>query len=413
MSDPGHVLTERQTRWLTAFLVLGSTAFALVIVSFLASYWTFFADVIFTFFLAWLLAFVLSSPVRWLLRLVPRLPRIVAIVVVYGLLSIVLAALVVYLAQTLINSASDFINNGVPDLQKRLPEILQPWEDRLKALGFGEVNLIDSANAFLNGLKSSLGDLVGPAQQAAFASIGVIGNILIVFFLSLFIVIDSESATNFLLRLVPPRYAEDARLLQHSIARSFGGFLRGQAAIGILYAGVAFIVSLLLHLDYAPITTASSGILMAIPFFGPFVSWVPPVLVAVLTNSNAVLPAVIGMGIGWFVILNLVQPRLMAEAVGIPPIVVFASILIGSKVAGIGGAIFGLPVAAVISSVVMFYLRPIQGEGPVAVRAARRLGRREGRPIRVPREPDPASDASPEDVPLRPREPGPTAPPVG
>lgn len=412
MTDPGNVLSERQTRWLTAFLVLGSTAFALVIVSYLTSYWNFFADVIFTFFLAWLLAFVLSSPVRWLMRLVPHLPRIVAIVVVYTLLTIALIVLVVILAQALFSSVNQFIAN-VPSLRDQLPDILQRWQNTLKGLGLSQVNLLQTANDFLNSLASTAQDLVGPLQQAAVGSIGAIGNVLIVFFLSLFIVIDSESATNFLLRLVPPRYAEDARLLQHSIARSFGGFLRGQAVIGLLYAAVALVVSLLLNLDYAPVTTAASGILMAIPFFGPFVSWIPPVLVAIVTRPDAIVPAVIGMGIGWFVVLNLVQPRLMAEAVGIPPIVVFASILIGSKVAGIGGAIFGLPVAAVISSVVMFYLRPIQGEGPVAVRAARRLGQREGRPIRVPREPDPASDASPEDVPLRPREPGPTAPPVG
>jgi predicted PurR-regulated permease PerM len=109
------------------------------------------------------------------------------------------------------------------------------------------------------------------------------------------------------------------------------------------------------------------------------------------------MAALIGMAIGWFVIMNMVQPRLMAEAVGIPPIVVFASVLIGSKVAGIAGAIFGLPIAAVISAVFMFGLRrSMTDQGSVAVRAARRLEAREGRPVRVPREPDPAADASPE-----------------
>ena len=39
---------------------------------------------------------------------------------------------------------------------------------------------------------------------------------------------------------------------------------------------------------------------MAIPFFGPFVSWAPPVLVAVLVMPDATLPAFIAMGIGWF-----------------------------------------------------------------------------------------------------------------
>ena len=397
MSEPQPpTLSERQQRWLTAFLVLGSAAFALVVLSYLATYWNFFADVILTFFLAWLLAFILSSPVRLLLRAVPRLPRVIAVVVVYAVLTVALLALVVVLAQALFSSLLEFIRN-VPTLREQLPSILQPWADRLAALGFGQVDLVTQANAFLDGLASAAQGLVGPLQAAAVASIGVVGNLLIIFFLSIFIIIDSDGILSFLLRLVPPRYAEEARLLEKSIGRSFGGFLRGQAVIGVLYALVALIFSVACNLPYIPVVVASSGILMAIPFFGPFVAWVPPVLVAFVSVPDATVGALIGMAIGWFVIMNLVQPRLMAEVVGIPPIVVFASVLIGSKVAGVAGAIFGLPIAAVISAVFMFGLqRSMTDQGSVAVRAARRLEAREGRPVRVPREPEPAADASPE-----------------
>jgi predicted PurR-regulated permease PerM len=397
MSEPPPpTLSERQQRWLTAFLVLGSTAFALVILSYLATYWNFFADVILTFFLAWLLAFILSSPVRLLLRAVPRLPRVVAVVAVYAVLSVALLALVVILAQALFSSLLEFIRN-VPSLREQLPAILQPWADRLAALGFGQVDLVAQANSFLDGLASTAQGLVGPLQAAAVASIGVVGNVLIVFFLSVFIVIDSDSILTFLLRLVPPRYADEARLLEGAIGRSFGGFLRGQAIIGFLYGVVAFVVSVVLGLPYVPVITATAAVLMAIPFFGPFVAWLPPILVAVVSAPNATLGALIGMAIGWVVVMNVIQPRVMADAVGIPPIVVFASVLIGSKVAGVPGAIFGLPIAAVLSAVFMFTLRrSLLDQGSVAVRAARRLEAREGRHVRVPREPDPAADASPE-----------------
>ena len=397
MSEPQPpTLSDRQQRWLTSFLVLGTAAFLFVVLSYLATYWNFFADVILTFFLAWLLAFILSSPVRLLLRAVPWLPRVVAVVAVYAVLTVALLALIVVLAQALFSSLLEFIRN-VPSLRDQLPSLLQPWVDRLAGLGLGQVDLVAQANTFLDGLASAAQGLVGPLQAAAVASIGVVGNVLIVFFLSVFMVIDSEAILSFLLRLVPPRYAAEARLLEDAIGRSFGGFLRGQAIIGLLYALVAFVVSVAFNLPYVPVITASAGVLMAIPFFGPFVAWVPPVLVAFVSVPDATVGALVGMGLGWFVVMNLIQPRLMAEAVGIPPIVVFASVLIGSKVAGIAGAIFGLPIAAVISAVFMFGLRrSMMDQGSVAVRAARRLEAREGRHVRVPREPDPAADASPE-----------------
>ena len=121
---------------------------------------------------------------------------------------------------------------------------------------------------------------------------------------------------------------------------------------------------------------------MAIPFFGPFVAWAPPVIVAAVTKPDVLLPALAIMGVGWFVNQNILQPRVLAGAVGLHPVVVLASVLIGMKLFGIPGALFGLPVAAVISSFFFYFLRRTANpdERSVAARAARRLAERDGRP---------------------------------
>ena len=128
---------------------------------------------------------------------------------------------------------------------------------------------------------------------------------------------------------MPPSYAEEARLLQTSVSRSFGGFLRGQALMGVVYFLVALATNLLLGLPLAALTSVAAGLLQMIPFFGPFVAWAPPVIVALVLQPEAVVPAVILMGIGWFVVMNVLQPRIMQGAVGIHPIVVLGSVLIG------------------------------------------------------------------------------------
>jgi hypothetical protein len=67
--------------------------------------------------------------------------------------------------------------------------------------------------------------------------------------------------------------------------------------------------------------------------------------------------------------------------------------MIGSKIAGIPGAIFGIPVAAVIASFFFFYLGHMRVDTQsVTMRAARRVEEREGRPIRVPRLPQAGQD---------------------
>ena len=297
----------------------------------------------------------------------------------------------VLVAQQLSASITTLVNNWPsPD---RLKELLQPWQDRLNDLGLGQIHLADQVTAALNSLRDSASSLVKPLGDIAIASIGVMGNVLIVFFLSLYMAADRERISSFLFRLVPPAYTDEARLLEKSVSRSFGGFLRGQALLGAIYGLISMATSMLLGLPYVPVTAVSSGVLQAIPFFGPFVSWTPPVLVAIVFDPGATLPAIVLMTIGWFVLMNIIQPRLMAEAVGLHPVVVLGAVIVGSKVAGIAGAIFGIPVTAVIASFFFYYLgrRSVDG-GPVAVRAARRVEEREGRPVRVPRLPEAGVD---------------------
>ncbi len=128
-----------------------------------------------------------------------------------------------------------------------------------------------------------------------------------------------------------------------------------------------------------------------IPFFGPFISWAPPVIVALALQPESLIPTVILMGIGWFFVMNVLQPRIMQGAVGIHPIVVLGSVLIGGRIAGIPGAIFGIPIAAVVSAFFFQFLHRTSGDRTVTGRAARRLSERDGRPVRIPREPTPGS----------------------
>jgi predicted PurR-regulated permease PerM len=299
-------------------------------------------------------------------------------------------------AQQLYSSINNLVSNWPQG--EALREKLRPAQDWLNSVGGNQISVYDQVNQLLANLKNGASDLAKPIGDIAVASLGIFGNLLFIFFLSLYMAVDRDRIVRFLFRLVPPSYTDEANLLEHSVSRSFGGFLRGQALSGLLYGLVSMSASLLLGLPYMPVTAASSGILQAIPFFGPFISWVPPVLVAVFFKPEAVLPVLVIMVIGWFVLMNIIQPRLMAQAVGLHPVVVLGSVMIGSKLAGIPGAIFAIPVAAVIASFFFYYLGRNRDTGSVALRAARRVEEREGRPVRVPKLPQPGQDQEVEAV---------------
>jgi predicted PurR-regulated permease PerM len=384
-------LTRRERRWLDAILALAAIALGFVVLGFFGQVVGFFSDLILVFFLAWLLAFMISPLVTRLYRGIPFLSRTGAVFAVYLVLFGGLVIVTLAIASALVGGISDFLTN-VPKLRSDLPTILAPWQARLDSLGVFHIDLRASAANFLDNLSTYATQLSQPLQQLAVASIGALGNLLLVVVFSLYMVADRERLVAFMFWLVPNGYKEEARLLEEAVARSFGGFIRGQAITGVAFAGVALLASLLFQLDYVAITTAAAGVLMAIPFFGPFVAWIPPVLVAVVSKPDALLGTFVIVIVGWMLVMNALQPRIMANALRIHPIVVLASVFVGLKVAGVTGAIFGIPVAAVLSALVLHLLRRGGEQAPVATRAAARVGQREGRLVRAPREPAPGVD---------------------
>jgi predicted PurR-regulated permease PerM len=385
-ASPG-LLTPRERRWLTVVLILGSIALFLAVTTQIAYMWTVFGDLILIFFFAWLLGFVLEPIAAFLARF---MPRVVAVAIAYGTIAIAALGLVVVAAAALVASTTDFLR-GLPQFQEDLVALLAPVSDWLRNVGLEQVDLSFQVEAILGTVAAQAQYLLPRLQEIAFASIGFIGSLMMVFFLAFFISLDRPAIGSFLLRLVPPAYSDETHLLTESVDRSFGGFIRGMLVIGGSYALVALLTNAVLGLPYSALTTTASGVLMAIPFFGPLVSWAPPIIVAAVVEPDVLLPAIAIMGVGWFVNQNILQPRVLADAVGLHPVVVLASVLIGLRLFGVAGAVFGLPVAAVISSFFFYFWRRSArpDERTVAARAAQRLAEREGRPKRVPREPRP------------------------
>ena len=187
----------------------------------------------------------------------PRLPRALATVIVYTAVVLVLVVVIVLVAGALATSIGEFVAT-IPQIRKDLPDDPQAVAG-LAQLGRArpDRHRRPGATPILANLDVVAGALVQPLQQIAVASVSVIGTMLIVFFLSIYMVVDRDLILAFLFRIVPPSYAEEARLLQTSVSRSFGGFLRGQALMGVTYFVIALVTSIVMGL---PLVAADLGV---------------------------------------------------------------------------------------------------------------------------------------------------------
>ena len=339
------VLGPRERRWLLAFLVLGSLYFATLLLAELAAVFVVFSSIVLILFLAWLLAFVMSPFVRGLGSM--GLPRGVAATVAYLVALVALGALIFGLVTAITEQVGELTQN-FPQTALRIQGTLGSWQQSLDLGRFG-INLVDLFHQLQSSLTSIAGPVLAQAQAIAGATLGAIGSFVLVLILSLYMVMDAERMLSRVNRVIPNRYNDELEIFERTVARAFGGFLRAQLVLMIGQAILVVLIWTIFGLPYVFLVATLSALLMFIPFFGPPLALAPPILAAWV------------YGQAWFILISLIlvatqtvavnwlQPRLMRGALGMHPILVLVALLVGAQVAGVWGALFGIPVIAVLN----------------------------------------------------------------
>ena len=351
---------DRRADWVEALIVLTTIAVAFVVLGFLASYFKDYFHLILIFFLAWLLAFLISPVADWLQRRLTRLPRPIAVVAVIVPVILIGALAIVWIVQSLAESFLQ-LAAAIPDLVAHPPSLLTDIQAWLDARGIA-VDVVASFESAASGLLTGMADLMVGAFGGALSAVGTLVDAIVVVSLAIFMAIDREAIQRLGLDLTPPEKREDVLLFRRSVGTAFAGFIRSQLILGALYGVWALLVSLVFGLPFGPATAFLTGLIMAIPIYGPYVSWLPVVLVAFFVRPDVVVAVAILMLVGWFIDENVLAPLVRAGALQLHPIVVTFAFLLGAQLAGAIGAIVAIPLAAVVQAFVVKYLEAYRAE---------------------------------------------------
>jgi predicted PurR-regulated permease PerM len=197
--------------------------------------------------------------------------------------------------------------------------------------------------------------LLSNVVQVATGAATILVGLVLALILSFYFMLDGARLADSLILALPPRAQDDVRFLVAIIHRAFAGFLRGQV-IQALVAGIGTGVAMaVLGVDFALLASVVAGGFLLIPFLGPVVAVWVPVTVAIFTKPEAALVLFLILLVLQQVIFNVLAPRIMSRQVGIHPLLVLFAVLVGARVAGVWGALFGVPVAAVATTMISFY----------------------------------------------------------
>src|SRR5215212_731928 len=318
-----------------------------------------FSDVILLFFLAWVVAFILDPVVDVLVRRA-HLGRSAAVTIAYFGMLIVGATAVIWIVPALSRQAIQLAGElpaYVAFLNDHFSEFQHALEERGVTINLGALVQIEELVRRLEALGPPvLSNAVTLATQIA----SFVIQLVLVLMLSFYIMLDGPRIMRGIVIVMPDTYREDLTFFVDSVNRAFAGFLRGQLIQALLYSlGTAAIMSVA-GVDLILLTAVVNTGLMLIPFIGPPLALVLPLSIAIFEAPRSALAVTVLVTTLQLVIVNVVAPRVMSSAVGLHPLLVFVGILAGAKLAGVWGAVFGVPAVAVIAAMAIFYHALIQ-----------------------------------------------------
>lgn len=351
-------LSTRERQLLTTLVVLLIILATFQLLTYITDALSRVADVVIVFVAAWAVSYLLSPLVT---RIDQRtiLNRALSVVVVYIGIAFVLAGTLALVVPGLVSQLNDLIVRA-PEYGDRAAKEVVALQQRLEGSGV-PVSVTELYGQVPAKLSQIAGSIAADALGFVSATANVLFNATLVLIIAFIMLIDGDRLWHRFIGALSPELRSEAELLRQSADRSFGGFIRGSLILGLIYGVGTLAILVALGVPFAGVLSVLSGLTMIIPFFGPIIAEIPVLAVALLGAPDMFLWVLILTIALQQVVLNVIGPRIMSNAIGIHPIFVFLALLLGSRIAGFWGVFLAMPVAGVINTFVRYAFQVAQG----------------------------------------------------
>ncbi|MBF8297064.1 MAG: hypothetical protein HW389_3609, partial [Bacteroidetes bacterium] len=227
-----------------------------------------------------------------------------------------------------------------------------PFESKLLELTKG----LETALPFIDtvSLAQSIVSLIERSADAAGSSIqnalGTIVTLVIVPFVTYFILADGPRAFTTLIEHVPNRYFEMTLNVMQKIRRQLVGYLKGWLLDSMIIGLLSIVGLSILGIQYSIIIGVFAGIANLVPYLGPIVGASLAILVSLtqVGDFGMVGPILIMTVIIRMLDDFVVQPLCFAKSVDMHPLTVILLLLIGHEMLGVGGMLLAIPLATIL-----------------------------------------------------------------
>jgi predicted PurR-regulated permease PerM len=301
-------------------------------------------------------ALVLSFPVKYLSKVIPR--GIAIAIVVLALLALLVVGAIVLVplaaaqlaslaeqAPRLLDQAYAWARRVVENLAAR--GLLDTTPDKAMA------DLQKTGAERVNGL---LGDVVARAFDTLSGTVAGVFTTLSVILIAAYLLADGERFKLGTIRLLPVQYRDDALVLFSDVVEALSRYLTG-VLVSLTFQGVASTIALtVLGVPFAILLGIWTALGAIVPFVGSYIGGIPATIVAFTVSPTTGILTALAYALINFTDGNLIAPRVQGNAIRVSPLFIFLAVIAGGQIAGVWGALMAVPTLAVVRVVFDFLM---------------------------------------------------------
>lgn len=317
----------------------------------------FLSNILTPFLVAALLAYLTDPIVNQLQAW--KIPRTIAIVLVFFLVITILMLLIVYLVPLLEQQFLAFIHNTLPKMIEWIQNRGLPWVQR--KLGIEDTLNLSQITSTLTSHWQQAGGAAAKVLKAVSISgkaiVGFIINLFLIPVVMFYLLRDWDRLLDGLHHLLPRRIESTVVMLVKQSDEVLSAFLRGQLMVMIGLATLYTIGLSIVGLNLALLIGIVSGLVSIVPYLGLIVG-ISAAAIAGYLQFESFIPViyillvfVIAQGIE----ASILTPLFVGDKIGLHPVAVIFAIFAGGDLFGFVGVLLALPVAAVIMVFIRYF----------------------------------------------------------
>lgn len=250
-----------------------------------------------------------------------KIPRGISIIIIYLLIWALISTGIASLVPPLIEQTSKFIT--------RLPQ---------------DLDYLSQGKLDLSFFTSQLQSLPNQILKIVLGLINNIVNVFTLMVITFYLILERKNLHKYLVFLFGKTDREKrAEKFLQALEKKLGFWMRGQISLMLIVGLMSYLGLVYLKVEFALPLALMAGLLEVIPNVGPALAMIPAVIVAFGASPVQAL-AVTALYIVIQQLENqLIVPKVMSKAVGLSPLIVIISLLIGYTTAGVAGAVLSLP----------------------------------------------------------------------